>query len=377
MSRLTYLLTLILACFNTLCDAEELTTDALIRGLNHADRTIQNGEVRAIITVKRASGRTEKEIEVWKQAERKRDLERFRPRPDIGLKEFEEEYLAPMLEFQANRLREYTTIYHVTSLFRILSRGPLLYQYKLTQQEVEGLSLDSHPALNSQQSTFALFAHDSKKQVKQSIGNAVYPKAPHQAVRFFGTDSEHFCIWNFSYLGRSNGSVPPETKYIGEEHLDSTRCHILEFTGRSTYRLWVEVADKNFSVRKSEIRKSPDAHLKEHSVYKQFEQFGDVWLPKVSEITRYGKDGSFRTEIRIEIITAQFNVTFPENFFDIDRNFYYQQHRRGRPPKPLPDSGMSPPTTPPTETEELLLFCGPQSLLTELWLARVPIATTR
>lgn len=344
MSRLTYLLTLTLACFNTLCDAKELTTDALILGLNHADLTIQNGEVRAIVTVKRAAQKTEKEIEVWKQAERERDLERFRPHslfPDIGLKEFEEEYVAPLLEFQANRLRGYTEIYHLTCLFRLLSRDPLLYQYKLTQQEVEGLSLDSHHALRLQERTFLLIAHDSKKQVKQTIGNAVISTVPHQSVRFFGTDLEYFCIWNFFSLGRSGISVPPETKYIGEEHVESTRCHILEFKSKykRSYRLWVEIADKNFSVRKAEIRKSPDAPLGfgyngERLVYKQFEQFGDVWLPKVSEITRYKKDGTFRTKIRIEIITAQFNVAFPENFFDIDRDFYYQLHRRGRPSKP-------------------------------------------
>ncbi len=245
MSKPTFVFLFTLTCLSALCAAEELNIAVLIRGLNHANRTIQSGEVRALVTDKHYFGQTEKEIEDWIKAERKRELERFKPHPsfpDIGPKEFEEEYLEPLLEFQANSSREYITIYHATSLFRLLSRNsPRLYQYKLTQQEVEGLSLDSQHALRSQNSTFFIFSHDSKKQVKQTIGNAVYPTAPRQSVQFFSTSREHFAFWDFYYLGRSGISVPPETKYIGDETVDGTPCHVLECTSKHKFihRLWV------------------------------------------------------------------------------------------------------------------------------------------
>lgn len=365
MSRLTTLLTLTLAGLSTLCSAEELPTDALIRGINQAGRTIQNGEVSAIVTIKHAARKTEKEIEVWKQTERKRELERLKSRslfPNVGLKEFEEEIRAPQLEFQANVYREHIEIQHVTSLFQLLSTHPYLYQYKLTVQEVQGLSLDSQNARHSQDSMFFILAHDSQKQVKQNIGNAVSAASPGRSVEFYKTSMEHFGMWNFSLYAEPGTSIPPGAKCIGEERVDSTLCQVLEYTNGLFWHLWVEITDKNFSVRKAESRKEKDGPLRSQHVYKQFEQFGNIWSPKVTESIYYGEDGAVRIEYRTEITTAQFNVDFPENFFDIDRDFYYQPRSRRHSSDPLPDSGQGPAKR-RTEVAERLLLCGPKSLL--------------
>lgn len=365
MSRLTAFLTLTLAFLSTLCAAKELPTDALIRGVNEAGGTIRSGEISAIVTIKRTAQKTEKEIEVWKQAHREKMLKRFKPHalfPDIGLKEYDEEYLRQQLESMANSYRERTDVRHVTTLFQILTDDPYLYQYKLTEQEVEPLPLDSKNAQQAQDSNFVLLAHDSRKQVKQTIGSALGAAAPRYSVEFFGPGMQHAGYWGFSAFGRSGIPVPSEAKNIGEEQVDGIPCYVLEFTQRGwTRNLWIEIADKNFSVRKVEIRKNPeDSVIISQIIYKHFKQFGEVWFPTIYEGINYGDDGTLRNQIRIETIAAQFNVKFPEDYFDIDRDFYYQPGPR-RPPE-LQGFGRAP-VTQGTEAEELLLLCGPQSLL--------------
>ena len=367
MSRLTTFLTLTLTFLSTLCAAEKLPMDAIIRGVNQARVTIQSGEVFAIVTIKHAAQKTEKEIEVWKQAHREEMLKRFKPHalfPDIGLKEYDEEYLPQQLESMANSSREHTDVWHVTTLFQILTDDPYLYQYKLTWQEIERLSLDSENAQQAQDSNFVLLAHDSRKQVKQTVGSALGAASPRHSVEFFGTGMQHAGYWGFSTFGRSGIPVPSEAKNIGEERVDGIPCYVLKFTQRGwTRKLWIESADKNFSIRKVEIRKNPeDSVIKSQTIYKHFKQFGEVWFPTVYEGINYGDDGTLLNEIWIEIIAAQFNVEFPEDFFEIDRDFYYQPASRHPPELPsLPNSGQAP-VMPRTEAEELLLLCGPQSL---------------
>ena len=365
MSKLTSLLALTLVCLSHLCPAEELTLDVLIRGVNQARLTIQSGEVRTIVTVKRAAQKTEKEIVEWKQTEIENELRNFRPHslfPDVGFKEFKKDFLEPVSEFEADRYRQRIENENSTTIFRLLmpDTDHFLYQYKLTGQEVKGLSLDSENAQHVQDSNFSLLAHDGKKQVKHNIGNAVFVTAPRDTVQFFGADSEHGGFWDFDIFGRSSIPIGTDTQLIGKEQIDGAECYILASTDTSGWhgQIWVD-PNTDFCIRKEEVRLGSDTLINQ-VFYKDFEQFGDIWFPKVREGIHYRKNGTVKTETRVEIIEAQFNVKFPEDFFHIDRDFYYQPGPR-RPPE-LPDSGHAP-VTPKTDAEELFLLCGPQSLL--------------
>ncbi|MYK44522.1 MAG: outer membrane lipoprotein-sorting protein [Gammaproteobacteria bacterium] len=307
MSKLTSLLALTLVCLSHLCFAEELTLETLIRGVNQARLTIQSGEVRTIVTVKRAAQKTEKEIVEWKQTEIENELRNFRSHslfPDVGSKEFKKDFLEPVFEFEADQYRQPIENENVTTIFRLLAPDTdlLLYKYKLTVQEVKGLSLDSESAQHIQDSNFFLLAHDSKKQVKQNIGDVVFATAPQNTVQFFSTDSEYGGFWNFDIFGRSSIPVGTDTQLIKKEQIDGAECYVLASTDASGWhgQIWVDT-DKDFCIRKEEVRLGSDT-LINRVFYKDFEKFGDIWFPKVREGIHYRKNGTVKTETRVEII---------------------------------------------------------------------------
>jgi len=368
MLRISFRLTLILFCLRSICHAEELTVAQLIHGVNQARLTIQSGEVQATITVHRAARKSEDEIAVWKQAERERELKAFIPDPafpNIGLKAFEKGYLTPHLDFNANWYRQHTEIERATTLFHILEPDvatlPTLYQYKITLQERQGISLDSQGAQHLQDSRFSLLTYDTQTQVKEEIGNAVSAAAKRAAFQLFNAD-RHGGYLPFSLFGRALYRVPGDAKQVGKEQIDGAECHVLVFDTEDglTMQFWVD-ASKDFCIRKAEYRRPAATHIFSRTVYKQFQRFGDVWFPKMRQNTLYREDGTVRNENRVDIETAQFNVEFPKEFFQIDRDFYRGQmgrvHNTG-----APQFGQTVPT-PPTEAENLLLLCGPQSLL--------------
>ncbi len=337
MLRISFRLILILFSLSSVCDAEDLTLDALIGGVNQARLTIQSGEVQAIITVKRAAQKSEDEIAVWKQAERERELKAFIPDaafPNLGLKEFEEDYLTPHLDFNANWYRQRTEIEHATTLFHILEPDvatlPTLYQYKITRQERQGLSLDSQGVQHLQDSRFYLLAYDMQTQVKQDIGNVVSATAKRYAFQLFKSD-RHGGYLPFSLFGRALYRVPADAKQVGKERIEGAECHMLVFDteGGLIMKIWIDVS-KDFCIRKAEYRRTSSTQIFSRTVYKQFQQFGDIWFPKIKQNTLYREDGTVRNENRVEIENAQFNVDFPKDFFQIDRDFYREQMGRIR-----------------------------------------------
>ena len=368
MLRIVSLSFLIFASLSPICRSEGLTVGDLINGVNQASLTIQSGEVTSVTTLKRAVQKSEKEIAASIQAKKEEELRNFTPDPffpDVDVKKFEKDYLIPTLNYYANQDRQRTEIDHSTTLFEHQlpagtgTNDPGLYQYKMTTIDAPGLSLDSEAAQHRHAGIFFLLAYDAQKQVKQTIGDIVFPYPPSHAVQFFGSDT-HGGYWNFSQFGRSGSSVPADAKLIGKENIEGAACYILKMTTSNgwTKQVWVDV-DKDFCVRKMELRRTPDK-LEHITVFKKFEKFGDVWFPKIRESTFYQKDGTVRAVLRTEITGAQFNVNFSKDFFKIDKDFYFQQFRHPGMGL-LPDSGISP-TSPATGPDNLLLLCGPQSL---------------
>lgn len=311
--------------------------------------------------------KTEEEIAIWKQVERIDALKQFTPDPsypDIDLQKFEEDYLTPHLDFRADRYRASTQIQVATSLFQFLTAGTDLsqqpYRYKVMLQQTEGLPLNSEKAKHTQDSLFYGLVYDQLVQAKEDIGNTHFAIHPSYAVRLY-PNPQAAGFFNYSLFGRSVDIIPPDAQWIGKEHIDAAECYILEYTHADAYvKLWIDV-DKDFSIRQFEYSESRDTIVRQRGVYKHFEKFSDVWYPKVRDSTIYNAEGTMRNNIRIDILNAQFNVIFPEGFFEIDQEFYYQhQNHRRRIERSL-DSGPAPPDR--TEPEERLLLCGPQSLL--------------
>lgn len=366
MLRIAFLTFLVLFSLCPICRPEELTVEEIIRGVNQASLTIQSGEVTSITTVERAVEKSEAEIAVSMEEKKEIELRNFTPDPfypDIDVKKFEKDYLIPTLNYYADQERMRTKIDHSTTLFEHRlpagTNDPGVYQYKMTTIDAPGLSLDSEAAQHHHAGIFFLLAYDAQIQVKQTIGDIVSPYPLSHAVQFFGSDT-HGGFWFFSKFGRSGSTVPEDAQLVGRENIDGISCYILKMATSHgwTKRIWIDT-DRDFSVRKMELRKIPD-QVERFTVFKKFEKFGDVWFPKIRESTFYKKDGTIKSVLRTEVTDAQFNVNFPKDFFKIDKSFYYKQI--DRPDMGLlQDFGISP-VSPATGSNNLLLLCGPQSL---------------
>ena len=352
---------LIICCFSSVCLAAEISREMLIQGVNQARLTIQNGEVKTETTLDNAAKKTEEEIAAIIQKDKEEQLKSYVPF-NIDVKTFEKNFLIPFLNYDANWYRQNTEIEHATTLFQIMEPDtvgyPKLYQYKLTLQKSPGFSLDSETAQHHHAGTILFLAYDTQTQIRLDIGNIVSAGNLPHSVHISDTNL-YYGYRQYSLFGRSPFRVPADAKRIGKERIDGTECHVLTFTNedKEKIKLWVDESI-DFCIRKIEyLRELETDHISFRLEYKDFQQFEDVWFPTNFYETRYKKDGTMENRYTIKITSAAFNINFPQDFFKIDKSFY-------RPPGlgVLPRFGTTP-SLPLSEEENLLLLCGPQSLL--------------
>ena len=163
----------------------------------------------------------------------------------------------------------------------------------------------------------------------------------------------------FSLFGRSPYSVPQDAKLIGKEKVDDVECYVLAFNlsdNRLKMQIWVDPV-KDFSLHKFELLiNAPTRQIRWGNEFKKFKKIGDLWYPYIMIDSNYRRNNVMANLYTIEIMDAQFNVDFPEDFFEIDK-VYYEPPNMGQ----LPDAEPIP-ETPAPDTNKLLL-CGPNSLL--------------
>ena len=366
MSRIALFIFLTLLCVSRLCYSDELTVDSIIHGVNQAWLQIQSGEVQFAVThVNYAAQKSEAEIAVWIQQERERELKDFSEfipvtpeTPKIGLQEFEEQYLTPFLNFWAKWERQRTEIEEANIAFQILERGedfPKLYQHKMSIQKLPRLSLDSQEAQHHQAGNFYLLAYDTQRQVRVHLGDIVAPTPPFNSVRLSSSD-KFAGFRDFASYGRYN--FPTTAKLVGKETVDGAVCHLLayEIENGPYIKIWVDV-EKDFCVRRIESRTTPSAPIFYLATYQRFRRFGEVWYPMRIQITESEKDGTIERVTTVEVKAAEFNVDFPKDFFKIHPESYGSIRDRN-----ALEIGQ-PSTISKTESENLLLLCGPQTLL--------------
>ena len=366
MSQIRLSLFLMLFCVCSTFPSENLGVEELIRGVNQARLAIENGEVQYLHHYNYSAQKEEKEIAAWMQAEKKEALKAFAPDPslpDIGLKEFEEEYLIPVLNYRANRERARMDIEKVSMAFQILvpdaMNFPTLYQYKMTVEEQPGINLESQAARFPQPGLFYHLSYDTHLQVKEDIGDIVLPG---HGVRSWDSD-EYVGFHHLWAFGRSAHRVPDSAKYVGKEQVEGVECYVLAFEleDRSHRQIWID-PEKAFCIRRYERKKTLGASVvKDTAEYKQFQRFGDVWYPTVIRFTQYNEKGVIQRSNGFQIFSAVFNVNFSKDFFKIDGDFFLGLEPRtkdmGTPGLGAFDSSS------PTHADELLLHCGPRSLL--------------
>lgn len=367
MYRYVFIIAILLLGCSQLIYAEDITVEELIRELNRARLIIQSGELTSIISVERAATKTEEEIAKSIQEEKERELENFEPDPfypDVDVKKFEVDYLIPSLNYGANMYRKRTEIEHSTTIFQLdgpENRGPLnRYLYKVTITDSPGIPLDSETARHHQAGVFYLLVDDAETQVKQNIGDIVYPHSKFHSVQFFAPET-HAGFWHFAVFGRSATPVPDDAQLISKENVDGADCYVLKMMNPNGWekKIWVD-PKIDFCVRKLVLRALPVSDKVERiTEFKAFEKISDVWFPKIQQSTLYRRDGNIRAKLRTEITDAQFNVEFPKSFFEIEKDFYFKQIQRqgmGFLPNAVPE-------TPEGSQGERLLLSGPKTLM--------------
>ena len=359
MYRIVFTIIIMLCWLNPLSYAEEITLDELIRGVNKARLDIKSGEVISKITQHIETEKTEEEIAESIKPDKVRELERFSPRPDVDVNKFKQEYLAAYLDYRASCFRKRDQVEQATTLFRILEPDvpdrPTKYQYKLTMVERPGIPLDQMSERFHPSDSLFLLAYDMQTQVREHIGDAIFTTGN---VSFYDSDT-YGGFWGFSLYGRSPYSVPQDAKLIGKEKVDDVECYVLAFNlsdNRLKMQIWVDPV-KDFSLHKFELLiNAPTRQIRWGNEFKKFKKIGDLWYPYIMIDSNYRRNNVMANLYTIEIMDAQFNVDFPEDFFEIDK-VYYEPPNMGQ----LPDAEPIP-ETPAPDTNKLLL-CGPNSLL--------------
>ncbi len=362
MYRIVFIITMMLCLVNSLIYAEDISLDELIRGVNKARLHIKSGEIISRTTQHIRAEKTEEEIAEWIKTKKEERLKEFRQNQrhtDADVKKFEEEYLPVQLKADADRFRKHNQVEQETTLFHMLKpdvpERPAEYHYKLTMVKKPGIPLDQNSELLQQTDELYLHAYDMQTQVRQNLGNIIL--ATEHTLFYHPKASGGMAP--YSLFGRSPYDVPPDAKLIEKETIDDVECYVLTFNpsdNRLKMVIWVDPA-KDFSLHKMELLiNTPERQIRWGQDYKEFKKIGNLWYPQIVIDSNYGRNNVMANLYTVEILEAQFNVDFPKDFFKIDRTYYEP-----------PDMGQLPDTEPIPETpipqENILLLCGPNSLL--------------
>ena len=349
------------------CQSEELTTNQLIAGVNQARNQIESGEMRLLITFDYEAKKSPEELQTWIQA-RQEEILREYPNPDE--EEIREEELKDVL-FEAKWYAKRQEREESNVAFKIFDSDslhyPKLFQYKMNQIDRLELDLLSDEAEFSPPASFRVITYDGKTQSYEPLD-----EFPAHSV-FFANRSKYRSFLYFHLYGRSAHRVPSNAKLVGRETVTGVDCYVLEFRtpegdpARPPWlvKIWVD-PEKAFRVLKAESlslsgdKQPPDTWT---TIHEEFRQYGDIWFPTVSRVIHRWPGGKLNRVNTFIVKEAQFNLEFPTDFFKVDRKSHLNQSRRREIETQDLEGLLNKVPTPPSEEDQLLLSCGPNSLL--------------
>ena len=310
------------------CLSNELSLEQLIQGTNLARNNIKSGELRILVTEDSAAWMSPEEARTRVQKRREKILSSNLP-PEIRQQDLER---LPFLERRLSERR--LTIEESNVAFQIFDSdpdwAPEAYQYKST--EIDRINIDWYGQRRSD-GYFHLITYDGQTQVYEALD-----EFPAHSVSFF--KSEKFGGYDgVSLYGRSLDRIPLTAKLVGREIIDGANCYVLEFKavkGKSPgdlARVWIDT-EKHFSVRKREIRGMQDPPIVVEVLFKDFQTYGAIWFPKVCKATITQGKQVLDVEM-IYIKEVQFNIDFPDGFFEVDSHLYLKEGLRSRPDSQL------------------------------------------
>ena len=358
---------------STLCFPKDLTPEALIHGVNLTRNRIRSGEVRAIVTVEYAAEKSPEEIQVWMQAEREQTLKDFANDSKAEL-----ERQLRTIPFAAEEYSGYQKIEDSNFAFQIFDQdvtsSPKVYQYKMTRLDLTESDLYSERAEYFWAGALEILTYDGQTEALERVEAL----APHSSFNLFDAH-ENAGFLHFESYGCPVRRVPANARLVGKGTVAGAECYILEFQGSEEnidvgifnfVRIWVDV-EKNFCIRKEEFQEDSQSVVFWENRYEHFQKLGDIWFPMAIRKTHNKPDGTPMVTTTALVKEAAFNVDFPENFFQVDQQFYFNHPRlRISPLSEIisPEFGHIEKGEPPRnstspEPDILLLTCGPNSLL--------------
>ena len=179
-----------------------------------------------------------------------------------------------------------------------------------------------------------------------------------------GNRESEFAVYD--RFGRGIATIPLDAaRLVRQETINDVRCYLVEFqmdTAPMLVRYWI-APDKGYCILKAEyiVKQSALPPVIHQVVYNSdFRQFSEgIWYPTQRTVTSYflegSRQGEIKSEERLEVKAAVFNVSFPADYFGIGTELIASQSVESAPSDSASDrsAGSSP----------ALLECGPQSLL--------------
>lgn len=326
-NAITIIITLLF--FVSVCPAADISVEELINGVNKARLTIKSGEVYSKTIEESEARKTEEEIAELIKTEKEEELQRFasgRSISEVDIERYEKEYLKADFEYRARRYRKHKNIKQTTTLFKVLNAGDISqkpqYQYKLTLVDSPGVPLDEMSSRFNPSDDIFLLVYDKQTQVRESIGDIIFSLDHPSAISFYDR-SQYGGYPDFHFWGRSGYFVPPDAKHVGTENINGVECYILAFRALDSRRIkiWID-PEKDYAVHRIDHIHPTKELIFWRSVYKQFVKYGDIWFPQVSVGNTFFRDGRVLRTITDEVVDTEFNVDFPDGFFEFEREYY-------------------------------------------------------
>ena len=330
MSRLFfYILCYSISFMSALCFSKDLTLDELIHGVNLTRNRIKGGEVRAIVTVDYAAEKSPEEIKAWMREEREQTLKDFANDSKAEL-----ERQLRTIPFAAEVYSGYQKIEESNFAFQIFDQvaasSPKVYQYKMTRVDLTESDLYSERAEYFWAGFLEILTYDGQTEALERVEAL----APRSSFEFFDS-RKNAGFLHFELYGCPTRRVPVNARLIGKEAVAGADCYILEFQGSEEnvdlgifnfVRIWVDV-EKGFCIRKEEFRQDSQSIVSWENRYEHFQKLDDIWFPMAIRKTHNKPEGSPMRTTTVLVKEAAFNVDFPTNFFQVDRQFYFNHPR--------------------------------------------------
>jgi len=365
-------------CFIPFISSEAQTLQQIINGANLARKTIKSGELRIISQEIEAPSKSPEEIQRIIKSEKDELLQILKermPNPERSLlyKQQVQEIILSVQERYGKQEEKEERLITFEEYGENPSIIPMNNQYyRVFQIDRKDVDLYTEAAQYVHAGYCRIATYDGQFLLTQNEERLLKPY-----VAVHHTQSLHHGYEPLNLFGRAIFKIPHHsTRIIGEEEIERGHCFIIEFPlGDSPdlpmlqmppdeaidMKVWIDAA-MGFCARKLELYNKEEQLIGSVTFSDFHLRNNDIWYPNKIVCTYFKPDdGQIRRSIEHLVKEANFQISFPKDFFTIDlekvfdssvnisaaSEINFQQH--------TPKEEKAP--------ERAILECGPRCLL--------------